>query len=164
MVDGSLNRLGVSGLAELDEPVPLMQDLPDDNAYAVSDGPDCLHVPEADHQTFENRFQMAPLGSRGGLGSLRKQPPEEPIAFGAATGMVLSGAFIGAGADADPGCQLRRRGKGCGLRSDFGQYLLCRFRSDAGNLDEARHRLLIPLHLQGSRLVQFFDLPIDQLD
>ena len=164
MIDGALNRLWVSGLAEFDEAVAWMQDLPDDDAYPVSDGPDPLDVADAGHQTFKDRFQMAPLGSCSGLSCLREQSPEEPVAFGAATGMVLASAFIGTGADADPGSQLRGRRKGCSVRSDLGQDFLGGFRADAGNLHEAHNRFLMWLHLGRRRLVQFFDLPVDQLD
>src|SRR5438067_6779103 len=73
MVDGALNRFGVSRLAELDETVPLVQDFPDDDAYPVSDGPDRLDVTKADDEALEDGLQVAPVRSGGGLGSLREQ-------------------------------------------------------------------------------------------
>ena len=53
MVDRSLYGSRVSGLTELDESCDFSQDVPDDLADAVSDGPDRLNVPETDYQPFE---------------------------------------------------------------------------------------------------------------
>jgi len=105
MVDGSSHRFGVSGFTEFDESCPFMQDIPDDLADTVSDGPDCLDISQTDHEALEKRRQMAILGSDGGLCRLVQQASQEAIAFGGVAGMVLPGALIGAGADTDPGCQ-----------------------------------------------------------
>ena len=102
-VDRALNGSWVSGFAELDEPGPLMQDIPDDVADPVSNGPDRLDVSETDDEAFEDRLQMASVSPRGGLGCLTQQPPQEAIPFGGSAGMVLPGTLIGTGADTDPG-------------------------------------------------------------
>ena len=103
MVDRALNRFRISGFAELPESSPFMQDIPDDFADPVSDGPDRLNVSESDHQAFENRLEVAAVGSGSGLGRLTEHAPEEPISFRGSAGMVFPRAFIGAGADTDPG-------------------------------------------------------------
>src|ERR1043166_8639877 len=95
---------------------------------------------------------MAVLGSGGSLSRLAQQAPEEAIAFGRATGIVLSSALLGTRTNTDPGSQLRGRGEGRGLRTDLGQDFLRGFSADARNLDQTRHCVLILLHLSCRQL------------
>ena len=103
MIDRALNRPRISGFAEFGEPRAFPQNVPDDFADPVSDGPDRLNVSESDHEAFENRLEVAAVGSGGSLGRLTQQAPQEAISFRRPAGMVLPRAFIGAGANTDPG-------------------------------------------------------------
>ena len=70
MMDRALNRFRISGFAEFGKPRPFPQNVPYDFADPVSDGPDRLNVSQSDHEAFENRLQVAAVGSGGGLGRL----------------------------------------------------------------------------------------------
>src|SRR5688572_30488386 len=103
MTDRALNGFWISGLTELDEAFSFAQDLPNDDTDPVSHGPDGLHVSEADDQFFKDTLQVAVVGPGGSLSCLTQQPSHEAISFGGPSGMVLAGALIRAGADANPG-------------------------------------------------------------
>ena len=49
MVDRPLYGFGISGLAELGESCPFAQDVPNDLADSVGEGPDGLNVSKTDH-------------------------------------------------------------------------------------------------------------------
>ena len=70
LINRALNRFRISGFAEFGKPRPFPQNVPDDFADPVSDGPDRLNVSQSDHEAFENRLQVAAVGSGGGLGRL----------------------------------------------------------------------------------------------
>ena len=103
MVDRPLDGFGISGFAKLDELCSFVQDIPDDFADPVSNGPNCLNVSETDHKAFENRLKMASVGSGGRLSCLAQQPSQEAIPFRGTGRMVLPRALIGTGANTDPG-------------------------------------------------------------
>ena len=55
------------------------------------------------------------VGTDGGLGGLTESSAKVGIAFGATAAMVLFGAFLASGADADPGAELAAEGKVCAV-------------------------------------------------
>ena len=93
VVDGASHSLGVYGLSEFDESCSLVQDIPDDFANSVSDGPDCLEVSEAHDEALKNGLQVAPFGPDCRLSGLTQQAAQEAIAFGGTTGVVLPGTI-----------------------------------------------------------------------
>ena len=94
--------LRVDGFARFDQSCALVQDVPNDNADPVSDGPNRFHISETDDQASKDRLQMTTVGPGCGLSSLTEQAAQEAVPFGATAGMVLTGALAGAGADCDP--------------------------------------------------------------
>ena len=68
--DRALDRPRIPGLTEFGKMSRLMENVPDDLAHAVSDGPNSLDVSEADKQAFENCLQVAPVRARGSLSGL----------------------------------------------------------------------------------------------
>ena len=56
VVDRASNGFGAAGFTELDEARPFMQNVPNDLADPMSDGPDRLNIAEADDQALENRL------------------------------------------------------------------------------------------------------------
>ena len=70
MIDGTLDSFGISSLAELGKTRPFVEDVPDNLADPMSDGPDGLYVSETDDQALEDGLQVAPFGSGGCLSGL----------------------------------------------------------------------------------------------
>ncbi len=70
VVDAALYGLRINRLPEFDESGSLVQDVPDDPAEPMGDGPDGLDVSESNNQALEQRLQAAAFGPGCGLGGL----------------------------------------------------------------------------------------------
>ena len=124
VVDAALYGFRIDRLPEFDESRSFVQDVPDDEAQPMGDGPDGLDVSKSNNQALEQGLQPATFGSGGCLGGLTKQAAQEAVAFGGAAGTVLIGALAGSWADTDPGGQLRRRGERDSGGPNLGENLL----------------------------------------
>jgi hypothetical protein len=79
-----------------------VQDLPDQSTQPVGDGADGLGMSEARHEPTIHHGEDGAPGLDGGIGGLVEDAAHLAIAFRAPVTVVLSGAFLGAGARAHP--------------------------------------------------------------
>src|SRR5437764_7935263 len=136
-LDSELDGFGIDGFAVFDVVYTAMQNIPKDDSDFVGHGPDGLVVTEPYHELPENHLQVAPLGADGSLGHLAQHAADIAVAFGTATGVVLAGRFLHAGANSDPAGEVGGRLEGSSHGTQFGEDLLRGFRADSGNLDQA---------------------------
>ncbi len=149
--------------AGLHEAHSLMQNLPDQTAQAVGNGPDRALVAETRQQTTEHGLEMAAVFLDRGVGRLIENAAQVAVAFGGVAAMVLFRAFVLSGAGANPGAQLRGGGERGRFHAHFGNHLLRRVGAETGHLRQPRHRLGMGLHSGCGHLIQLFDLLLDQL-
>jgi hypothetical protein len=149
VVDAALNGFGIDRLTAFNESCLLVQDLPDDAAEPVRNGPDAFSESQT-HDKAPSRPPVQPGRVHGaGNGCLWRTP-----------GVVLAGALVAARTDSHPGSQLGRRGKGR-RRSDLSDNFLRGFGADSGEFNEPYHGILMGLQQRGEAFVQLFDLLIE---
>ncbi len=125
VLDAASDCPGVDRFTVLNVTLSLVQNVPNDAAETMTDGPHCFCIAETDDEAAEDSLKMTVFGSGSRLCSLAEQASQEGVSFCTARRVVLSGAFIGAGADSHPGSQLRCRRERGGGGADLGQDLLC---------------------------------------
>ena len=69
-LDAALNGLGIDGRTMLDISSALVQDIPENDAQFVDDGPNGLLVAEPRQQLSENDLEMAALGAHSSVRDL----------------------------------------------------------------------------------------------
>jgi hypothetical protein len=83
-----------------------VEDLPDDSAKFVGNGPDGSVVAQLGHPSTKRDLEMRALRFDGRLGCLGQYVTEESIAFRRAGAMILFGSHLTAWTRADPGGKL----------------------------------------------------------
>ena len=129
----------------LDKPHPVMQDLPDETAETMGNGPDGGLIAQAGQQTPEQRLKVTAFFADSGMRRLVQHPQQILVTFRGATAVILFGTFLLAGT----GSQLPTQGRGgkrTGLSTYFRDDLLCRIHSQTGHLCQSDHGVLMRLH------------------
>jgi hypothetical protein len=82
VVDAALNGFGIDRLTAFNESCLLVQDLPDDAAEPVRNGPDAFSESQTHDKAPEYTLQVASFRLHGRLCSLAEYTAQETIAFG----------------------------------------------------------------------------------
>src|SRR5882762_1023123 len=108
---GSLLSLGIRFVALLDKSNAFMQDLPNQAADPMGDGPDGGLIAQPGQQTPEHNLKVTAFLLHGSVRRLVQHAPQIFSAFGGTTVVVLLRAFLLTGTGSHPRGQFRCRGK-----------------------------------------------------